>query len=279
MFSARNCTPRLFRLMSRMNFFGRVHFCLLLAAGLLAGGCSLSDSGQTDEENEPHFLLGKSRVNALDYSAAADAFNESLQVNPHSAAAHFQLACLFDSDATKLDDPAAAIYHYQEFLKLKPRAERAEFSRQRINDCKIRLAKNVNEIPAMPGAQKQLEQLIIKSRQLEATNQSLKAEVEQWRGFFAKQQAQPRPENSGAQNNSANSSNSSSGKNAAGASAGGDPAAKSPPVKFRTHTVAKYETFATIARKYHVTISQIQSVNPGVNSSKLHVGQSLNLPP
>jgi LysM repeat protein len=258
-----------------MNCFGRVHFFLLLAAGLFAGGCSLSDSGPTDEENEPHFLLGKSRVNALDYLAAADAFNESLQVNPRSAAAHFQLACLFDSDATKLDDPAAAIYHYQEFLKLKPHAERADFARQHIQSCKSNLAKNVNEIPAMPGEKKQLELLLIKNHQLEATNLSLKTEVEQWRGFFAKQQA----EKIAAQNNAANNFNSASGKNPPAPPVVRDPAPKPPPAKFKTHTVAKYETFATIAKKYHVTISQIQSVNPGVSSSKLHIGQSLNLPP
>ena len=240
-----------------------------LAAALLAGGCSLSDSGPTDEENEPHFLLGKSRVNAVDYSAAADAFNESLQVNPRSAAAHFQLACLFDSDVTKLDDPAAAIYHYQEFLKLKPRAEKADFARSRINDCKIRLAQNVTVLPAMPGTQKQLEQLIIKTRLLEATNQSLRAEVIQWQSYFAKQQAEPKPETAAARNNS-----TAAADNGAAAAP-----PKNPPVKFRAHVVAKYDTLASIAKKYHVALPALQAINPGVNSSKLRVGQSINLPP
>ena len=71
-----------------MVFSSRCVLSLLAALGLAGlSGCSLSDSGQLDEENEPHFILGKSRVNALDYSAAIDAFKDSLQVNPHSAAA------------------------------------------------------------------------------------------------------------------------------------------------------------------------------------------------
>lgn len=258
-----------------MNFPGRFFFGVLVAMILAAfTGCSLSNSGEADEENEPAFLLGKSRVNALDYSGAADAFKESLRANPHSAAAHFQLACLFDSDPAKipLADPASAIYHYQEFLKLKPQAEKADFARQRIQACKVTLAQDVTAMPAMPGAQKQIEQLIIKNRQLEATNQTLRAEVDQWRTYFAKQPATPRVETPSSQNNGGTSSperNSFANENSP----------KAPPVKFKTHVVAKYDTLASIAKKYRVSLTSLQAVNPGVNSSKLRVGQSINLPP
>jgi len=80
-----------------------------MAAGVTLNGCSSSDQSQLDEEKEPHFVLGRGRVNAMDYQGAIEAFEQSLEANPHSAAAHFELGWLYDE---KVPDPAAAIYHY-----------------------------------------------------------------------------------------------------------------------------------------------------------------------
>lgn len=255
--------------MSGMVFFGKF-MRFLLAALCLAGvdGCSLSGSSELDEENEPHYILGKSRVNALDYPAAIDAFNESLQVNPHSAAAHYQLACLFDSEA-KVADPAAAIYHYQEYLKFNPKAENINLVNQRIDNCKKILASSVNSLPSMPAAQKVIERLT-------ATNVALQLQVDQWRAYFATQQAAAnRPAPPPPQNNfnpiTANEENSGGGT---------APVPKPAPlsVPSRTHIVARGESFAIIARKAHVSLVALQAANPGVNPKKLRVGQTINLP-
>ena len=113
-----------------MTFFGRINFITLTAAALVAvNGCSPNAQGQLDDEKEPHFGLGKSRINQMDYHGAVEAFQEAIAVNPRSAPAHFQLACLFD---TKESDPAAAIYHYQQYLKFEPNARNGEVIRQRI---------------------------------------------------------------------------------------------------------------------------------------------------
>ena len=155
-----------------MSFWGKLNFCLPVALLLLAvNGCAPSESGPLDDEKEPHYVLGKGRVNAMDYAGAIEAFNEALEVNPRSAAAHFQLACLFD---TKSSEPAAAIYHYQEFLRLNPKADNAEVIRQRIYSCKQQLAADVLPLPSAPAAQKQLEDLAEKNRRLED-------EVQKWR--------------------------------------------------------------------------------------------------
>jgi LysM repeat protein len=256
--------------------FSRTWILFLLATVGLVGlnGCSLSDSGSLDEENEPHYILGKSRVNALDYSAAVDAFNDALQVNPHSAAAHYQLACLYDSE-NKVADPAAAIYHYQQFLKLNPRAENAPVVNQRIEGCKVQLAHAVTSLPSMPASQRLLESL-------SETNRALLAEVTKWRAYYAaQQQAASRPV-------------PASGQNGFGATEpetlpppeNSSPAVKksAPPrpasaaVKTRTHVVAKGESLAIIARKYRVSLASLQAANPGVNSSRLRVGQTINIP-
>ena len=46
----------------------------------------------------------------------------------------------------------------------------------------------------------------------------------------------------------------------------------------KTHVVAKGEYFATIAKKYGVTVKASEAANPGVDSTKLKIGQKLNVP-
>src|SRR5579871_4217985 len=111
---------------------GAVAAVLLIAAN----GCSPTETSEEDEQKEPHFVLGNSRFNTYDYDGAVEAFQQSLEVNPHSAQAHYRLAQIFD---TKKPDPAAAIYHYQEYLQLDANAENAELVRQRVIACKQQL--------------------------------------------------------------------------------------------------------------------------------------------
>jgi tetratricopeptide (TPR) repeat protein len=234
---------------------GAFIFCL----GAILCGCDPGESS-LDDKKEPHYILGENRVNAMDYQGAVDAFEQSLEVNPHSAAAHFELACLFDE---KISDPAAAIYHYQEYLKFDPKAENAEVVNARIATCKQQLATDVLAMPSAPAAQRELERLTDQNRQLQDQIDALK----KWNAQLAAQSnsipAQPiqnpvQPvQIIPAQNPIANR-----------------PANSAP----RTHAVASGETEAAIARKFGVKLSALQAANPGVNPSKLHVGQILNLP-
>src|SRR6266478_10111088 len=113
-----------------MIFSAKQFFGLALLAGLLAlTGCTLTDASQVDEEREPHFLEGKARVNSLDYAGAIESFEKALEVNPKSAAAHFELGCLCDQREA---DPAAAIFHFGRYLKLRPDGDKVERARSRI---------------------------------------------------------------------------------------------------------------------------------------------------
>ncbi len=240
---------------------------------LTLNGCAPSDSSQLDDEKEPHFVLGKSRVNAMDYAGAVEAFGEALEVNPRSAPAHFQLACLFD---TKQSEPAAAIFHYQEFLRLNPKADNAEVIRQRIYSCKQQLAADVLPLPSAPAAQKQLEDLAEKNRRLQD-------EVEKWRAYYAAQSAAPKNSAIPAPNNStaAPGGNLTPDDISAAAPTPAAPAHATiaKPAKTRTHAVVAGETLAGIARKAGVSLTALQAANPGVTPKKLKVGQTLNLPP
>src|SRR5580704_9875657 len=137
-----------------MEFWNRCLFAIFaIGFGLVLGGCEPSGQNDSDDTKEPHFVLGQSRVNAMDYQGAIEAFQESLDVNPHSAQAHYQLAMLYEQNAS---DPAAAIYHYQEYLKFDPQAANADVVNQHITGCKQQLAADVMAMPSAPAAMKQM---------------------------------------------------------------------------------------------------------------------------
>jgi LysM repeat protein len=246
---------------------GAFVFCL----GAILCGCDPSESS-LDDKKEPHYILGENRVNAMDYQGAVDAFEQSLEVNPHSAAAHFELACLFDE---KISDPAAAIYHYQEYLKFDPKAENAEVVNARIATCKQQLASDVMAMPSAPAAQRELERLTDQNRQLQDQIDALK----KWNAYYAGQLA-ALSNSIPAQNNSIAQQIQNSVQTAQIISAptqvpiANRPANSAP----RTHAVASGETEAAIARKFGVKLSALQAANPSVNPGKLHVGQILNIP-
>src|SRR5258705_9863535 len=130
---------------------------LLLAAVFLAlAGCLPTSSSEGDQEKEPHFLDGKSRLQAMDYAGAVESFERALEANPRSASAHFELGCLYDQREA---DPATAIYHYNSFVKLHPEGEQGERAKARISPCKQELARTMWLAPGTKGLHTAFEQL------------------------------------------------------------------------------------------------------------------------
>jgi LysM repeat protein len=250
---------------------------LAVWVAILLSGCLPSDQNQSEEEKEPHFVLGKGRINAMDFQGAVQAFEESLEANPHSAAAHFELGWLYDE---KESDPAAAIYHYRQYLKLSPNAGNAEVIRQRIESCKQQLAADVLPLPSTPAAQKQISQLI-------EQNQQLQDEVNKWRAWYASQpagkNASASPPNSSVAPVTANpvptpttpNASTPAGRQGERASAG---STTSRPTA-RTHKVAAGETAVRIARQYGISLDALLAANPGLEPRRMRVGQILNIPP
>jgi LysM repeat protein len=56
------------------------------------------------------------------------------------------------------------------------------------------------------------------------------------------------------------------------------PVAPAPAGTASQHVVVKGDSFSTIAKKYNVTTKAIADANPGVDSSRLKIGQKLNVP-
>jgi LysM repeat protein len=277
-----------------MSSFGKLVVVAALALGF-AAGCSPNDADQLDEEREPHFVLGNNEFNAMNYPAAIEAFEQSLEVNPHSAKAHYRLAQLFD---TKEPDMAAAIYHYQEYLRLDPQADNKDLINQRINTCKQQLAADVLQLPSAPSTVKTIETLTETNRVLQQKVDELTRLVQQWKDYSDNLQAQQarQPQVAAYRGNPASGQTDSAGNPmpddttvpAPGATdptpprhipASGSGATSAHPPKSHTHIVAAGETMAGIARKLGITTAALESANPTVSPKHLHVGQTLYLPP
>jgi tetratricopeptide (TPR) repeat protein len=237
--------------------------CLLLGLFGLMLGCSPAGSVAGDEEKEPQFLIGRSRVNSMDYRGAIEAFEQALETNPRSGAAHFELGWLY---AEKESDPAAAIYHYETFLKLRPGSGNAETVRQHIFRLKQELAKGVLPIPPSLEIQRQLEQQAEENRRL-------REELERLRTTAAVPAVPPPPNRAAAP--------------VAARAAPVPVAAPAAPaitpragrvVAARTHRVQAGETLAAIARRYNVKLEALLAANPGLNPRRLQVGQGLRIP-
>jgi LysM repeat protein/FtsZ-binding cell division protein ZapB len=286
-----------------MSFLGQWILALPAAAALaLAAGCSPDTGGPTDDEKESHYALGKSRVNALNYPGAIEEFEASLEANPHSAPAHYQLAMLFEN---QLPDPAAAIYHYQQYLKYDPKADNADLITQHIANCKQQLASDVLQLPSTPAAQQQLEKLTEENKRLRdqltqwqnyctalqgviktntLTIQALQAQLAQQ--VQQAQQAQATattpedPAGPAPFSPTAAATNTAVQTTATGLSRNASPRHISPSSHSarRTHTITSGETLASIARKEGVPLSALETANPGVNPRKLRAGQVLILP-
>src|SRR5580698_4648281 len=137
-----------------MSRFCRALSCaagILLA--LIASGCFPSGDSPLDEQKEPHFITGKNLASQMDYQGAVDAFEKALEVNPRSASAHFELAWIYENKAAPTNDFAAAIYHYNCYLKLLPKSDKAELVNSHVNSCKLELAKTVSSFAVSPSTQ------------------------------------------------------------------------------------------------------------------------------
>lgn len=242
-------------------------------------------SGPLDEEKEPHFLAGKSRISTLDYDGAIECFEKALQTNPQSASAHFELAWLFD---VKEPDPAAAIYHYQHYLKLRPDAGNADVVKQRVMVCKQALAESVSLGPLTEKMQRQFEQMVETNKYLLEENRQLHEALEKWSAYAARLQtmtnavaSQPPALQSLAALNPANTRDqparipASATNSIALANVGSAGSASAPS---RTHTVRAGETAGLIAKRYGVKLSALLAANPNLEPRRLKVGQVLRVP-
>jgi LysM repeat protein len=240
----------------------------LVAVGVFLAGCLPSPQSQLEEEKEPHFLAGKSRERSMDYKGAIECFQKALEVNPQSASAHFELGWLYDQ---KEADYAAAIYHYDRYLRFRTNADNAEMVQTRILACKQELARMVSLGPVTQTMQKELDRLT-------RDNAALKDELERLRLTL---QAAGRPATTGSAAVVARVTNYNAYPVAGLTNQ--DSLSRTSAVRSaaytRTHIVKANETAVKIARMYGVRLEALLAANPKLNPNRMKVGQVIVVPP
>ena len=174
----------------------------------------------------------------------------------------------------KKPDPAAAIYHWQQFLKLRPNYPNAETIKQHITNCKQDLAKAVLPLPIAPSMQRKFEQLA-------EENNRLQEEVEKWKIYASRLQlAATQPQPSGPAGDPQTLPAAQPPQTAPVQENVTAPVQPQPvPASVtRTHKVESGETPYSIARKYGVKLNSFMAANPGLEPRKLRVGQTVNIP-
>ena len=250
--------------------------CLALAA------CSPTAETQLDEQRNPHFLAGREKLGALDYKGAIESFERAVEDNPRSAFAHFELGVLYEREA----DYAAALYHYNKAVKLRPDGNPAEIIRQRIPACKQELVKADSLAIINPTALRETEQL-------RTDNAALRQQIEILRAQIAARPVSPagtplaQQPVTGGEANSQPRATTGANSPATGASPGttATPPATtvrstSPPStgRGRTHVIQSGETLTSIARRHSIKVNALVAANPGLDPKRMRVGQTLNLP-
>ena len=245
---------------------GLFHSALLLLAGCMLSGCLPSSPG--DEEKEPYYLAGKSRVSTMDFKGAIESFEKAVEVNPKSAPAHFELGWLYDQ---KESDPAAAIYHYERYLRLVPNSSKEEMVKAHVLACKQQLAQTVSLGPVTERQQHEFELLAEEDKRL-------REDIEKWRAYalrlqsLTNQPGAPLPATRPAQS-------SVSAPSVPAESTSVARPAVTPAANPRIHTVKAGETLALIARRYGVRVEALTAANPKLEPRHLRIGQALIIPP
>jgi LysM repeat protein len=199
----------------------------------------------------------------MDFPGAIESFEKALEVNPQSAQAHFELGMLYYQ---KEPDPARAIYHYEEYLKLQPNAGNKEIVRGCVVECKRQLASTVS--PVAQTMQHEFEQLT-------EENKRLREEVEKWRALYANR---PPQTNSSLPSSAARSPSVQQLAQVTEPSPGTSLQEHPSTATSRTHSVKAGETAGLIARMYGVRVDALLAANPRVDPRRLRVGQSLSIP-
>jgi tetratricopeptide (TPR) repeat protein len=246
----------------------------LLLGCLALTGCWPVDQAPLDEQKESNFLTGKARVQDRDYDGAIEAFERALEINPHSASAHFELAVICDQHK---NDYAAALYHYEKARRLRPNAYPADIARDRLEVCKRELAKTVTLSPTAEYLQKEIDRLMLE-------NQRLRQTVLEWQNYY---QGLARTMPGGASNLVTAGEGQlgstqlvarqdlrpaqTTGQTRPGTTGGSNPAA-------RTYKVVSGDNPAKIAARHGISVTALRAANPGLDDRRLRVGQVLKIP-
>jgi len=89
------------------------------------------------EDRDPNVKRARDRRAVADYTGAIDSYEKALAKRPGSSRIHWEMASIYDQHLT---NDLRAIYHYERFLELDPKAERRQYAEQLIGAAKLSYA-------------------------------------------------------------------------------------------------------------------------------------------
>jgi LysM repeat protein len=144
---------------------------VLLLAGLLSACSPWLDSPREDD----HPLINEAVARkALSPREAERLLEKALEANPRLARAHWELALI---RLNQTSNYAAAVYHFQKVLELRPDWPHANTARQLITQAKLELVKDGIELPTLPTVQRQIDRYVAEIHRLNGALTNLQAQV------------------------------------------------------------------------------------------------------
>ena len=260
---------------------------LLLVFCFAFSGCQPMSVARVDEEREAYYMDAKEKLFAGDYEEAAIGFERALEVNPKNAAAHLELGLLHYEH---LHNYVSAIYHFRKMLELRPDHLMAGQIKDHLTRCEMDFASSIHLGPINQNTETRIRNLVETKEGLEEKVQSLEGQLRQMRSVLAAQSndLKTAQENAGQRRQTVGSDNGNERTNqlskpavervSAIESSQTDLTPVSTTPTYRKHMVRANDSFYKLSRKYGVTPKVIADVNPGIDSTKLQIGQVLNIP-
>lgn len=288
--------------------FARVTHRLGVVACLavLLTGCYPPERS-TAEESHPLIETAVARKSTSPREAAK-LLDQALAENPRLARAHWELGLICLNNTSNY---AAAVYHFQKVLELRPDWPHASTTRQLISNAKLELVKEGVEAPTLPSVQRQMDRLVGELHRLTEQNTNLATRVQYLSGvtqqlaaenlnlhqrLLALNQTAPptvSPLPSASPPSDSASLTTRQGFAPRAPRPGGSPSAASlsprsgvpttgparplPASAARTYTVQRGETGFAIARRHGLSVRDLVAANPGLDPARLKAGQRLNL--
>lgn len=237
----------------------RIRTFATLALLLSAVGCSRPVASQDEQElRHPKIRAALALEKSGDEAGAIRLYEEALAGAPTLARAHLNLAFLLEKPER---DPLMAVFHYKQYLALRPHTEKKAIIEDRIRAA--RLAAAAAMLPS-DHLSKRLEAVMEENRLLKAANSNLMAQIE---GTRSEAIGEPRTAPS---------------VSADGLSSMVLPAPPLAPIQ-RIHTVRTGDTLSGIAAQHYGDSRRwrdIVAANSGTlrNPSDIKVGQTLIIP-
>ena len=99
---------------------------------------------------DANLKAARKAADAGDFRTAARLYEQVLHTTPDTVEAHLELGLLYDE---KMGDPVSAIYHYRQFLNLKPDSDKKQLVEDFIERAKLSLAAKLPQPPAIDPAE------------------------------------------------------------------------------------------------------------------------------